>query len=123
MPINVVVANILGYPETLKNERVRMAYDRKKLEAILDSIPKGKVTRHGLIAEYFGTTARAVAPAICRYKKGNGILRVVKKGGYFPHLDDENDCSMRAKFFKSEGLKVSDDKRRVIINEEDMWKP
>lgn len=99
-----------------------MPYDRKKLERMLDNIPKGKVTRPGLLAEAFGTTARAVAPAICLYK-GEGRFRVVLKGGKFPHPDDNDDCKRRVQFFESEGLKISDNKCRVIISEEDMWRP
>ncbi|MEA1994617.1 MAG: hypothetical protein U9N18_00460 [Campylobacterota bacterium] len=92
------------------------------LEGILNSIPKGKVTRPGLLAKFLGTTARAVAPAICAYQ-GVGRLRVVLKGGHFPHLDNDADCSKRAKFLELEGLKISGDKRRVIVSEKDMWKP
>lgn len=99
-----------------------MVYDRKKLEEILDSIPKDKVTTHGLLAKSLGTTPRAVAQAICAYK-GDGRLRVVKKDGYFPHPDDDDDCSMRAQFLETGGLKTSDDKRRVVISEEELWKP
>ena len=99
-----------------------MAYDRKKLEKMIDNIPKGKVTRHGLLAKALGTTPRAVSPAVCA-SKGKGRLRVVKKGGWLPHPNDAADCLMRARFLKAEGLKMSCDNRRVIVNEHDMWVP
>jgi len=99
-----------------------MAYDREKLEKMIDNIPKGKVTRHGLLAKALGTTPRAVAPAVCA-SKGKGQLRVVKKGGWLPHPYDDADRLMRARFLKAEGLKISSDNRRVIVNEHDMWAP
>ena len=99
-----------------------MAYDRKKLEKMIDNIPKGKVTRHGLLAKALGATPRAVAPAVCA-SKSNGQMRVVKKGGWLPHPDDAADCLKRAQFLKAEGLKMSGDNRRVIVDEHDMWTP
>jgi len=99
-----------------------MGYDRKKLGEILDSIPIGKVTTHGLIAKYLGTTSRAVARGVCA-SKGVGRLKVVMKGGYFPHPDNYEDCSDRARTLIAEGLEISNDKRRVVISEENLWKP
>ena len=99
-----------------------MAYNRETLEQILNRIPTGQVTRHGLLAKALGTTARAVAPAICRFT-GPGRLRVVMKGGWFPHPDDKDDCRERARFLNAEGLHISDDGLRVLVNEEQMWRP
>jgi len=100
-----------------------MAYDREVLKNILKSIPKGRVTRHGLIGESMGTIGRAVAPFICNHKNDTERFRVVLKYGKFPHPKDKKDCSKRAKQLRSEGLEISKDNLRVIIKIEDMWKP
>lgn len=99
-----------------------MTYDIKKLEKMIDNIPKGKVTRHGLLAKALGTILRAVAPAVCA-SKSKGQMRVVKKGGWLPHPDNDADCLKRAQFLKAEGLKMSGDNRQVIVDEHDMRTP
>ena len=104
------------------NKLRREKKSTEEFEIMLNNIPKGKVTRPGLLADALGTTARAVAKAICLYKWEKRV-RVVLKGGKFPHPDNNDDCLKRAQFLESEGLKISDDKRRVIISEEDMWRP
>jgi alkylated DNA nucleotide flippase Atl1 len=99
-----------------------MAYNRNILEQMLDQIPVGRVTRHGLIGEAMQTTGRAVAPSICR-SGSPGRIRVVFKGGWFPHQDDLDDCIERAKILEREGVLISADRRRVLVKEEEMWKP
>ncbi|MDO8281155.1 MAG: hypothetical protein Q7U10_00795 [Thermodesulfovibrionia bacterium] len=99
-----------------------MAYDRKKLELMLDRIPQGKVTTHGTLAPYNDTTPRALAKAICS-SESIGRIRVLLKGGRFPHPENEYDCLERAAFLRSEGLKISENNRRVIMDEKEMWKP
>lgn len=99
-----------------------MAYDRQVLERMLNRIPVGQVTRHGLLAVAMGTTPRAVAPAVCR-STAPGSLRVVLKGGWFPHRDDFVDCLERAQILEREGVPISEDRRRVLVAEEDMWRP
>ena len=99
-----------------------MAYDRQVLEQMLHRIPVGQVTRHGLLAAAIGTTPRAVAPAVCRFT-GPGRLRVVLKGGWFPHQNAFEDCLERALVLESEGVPISKDRRRVLVAEEDMWRP
>ncbi len=99
-----------------------MTYDRKALERMLAHIPRGRVTRHGLLAAALGTTPRAVAPAVCR-SEGPGRIRVVMKGGWFPHQDDLEDCKKRARILEGEGVRISNDRRRVLVSEEAMWRP
>jgi len=99
-----------------------MAYNRKILEELLERIPKGQVTTHTLLGEFFDTTPRAVAQAVCRHK-GEGNLKVVMKDGSFPHPNSEDDCLKRAKLLRFEGLNVSGDNRRVILKSDDIWKP
>ncbi len=99
-----------------------MPYSREILEELLEKIPKGKVTTHKLLGKFLDTTARAVSPAICRHR-GKGKIRVVMKGGYFPHPGKNDDCFKRAELLKSEGLDISEDNRRVIIKEGDIWQP
>ena len=99
-----------------------MAYNRQVLERMLSQIPRGRVTRHGLLAAALGTTPRAVAPAVCR-SHAPGQIRVLLKGGWFPHQDDLDDCRKRARVLESEGLPISEDSRRVLVTEEDMWRP
>ena len=99
-----------------------MAHDRQALERMLTQIPEGRVTRHGLLAAALGTTPRAVAPAVCR-SNARGRLRVLLKGGWFPHQDDLDDCKERAQILENEGLPISDDRRRVLVRAEDMWRP
>lgn len=99
-----------------------MAYNRQVLERMLNRIPVGRVTRHGLLAAAMGTTPRAVAPAVC-LSNSPGRIRVVLKGGWFPHQDDLKDCFDRAHVIEGEGVPISEDRRRVLVAEEDMWKP
>ena len=99
-----------------------MAYDREVLERMLDRIPEGRVTRHGLLAAAMGTAPRAVAPAVCRSCSG-GRERVVLKGGWLPHQDNLDDCVSRSQFLEGEGVPISEDRRRVLVSEEDMWVP
>jgi len=99
-----------------------MAYDRKVLEQMLNQIPVGQVTRHGLLANAMQTTPRAVAPAVCR-STASGRIRVVLKGGWFPHQDDLSDCLERAQILEREGISISNDRRRVLVAEEEMWRP
>ena len=99
-----------------------MPYDRQALERMLDEIPEGNVTRHGLLAAAMGTTPRAVAPAVCRSNSA-GRIRVVLKGGWFPHQDNLEDCVARAQILEGEGVPISGDRRRVLVPEEDMWLP
>jgi alkylated DNA nucleotide flippase Atl1 len=99
-----------------------MAYDRLALEQMLTQIPRGRVTRHGLLAAALGTTPRAVAPAVCRSTLQERF-RVVMKGGWFPHQDDLEDCRRRARMLEKEGLPISNDKRRVLVTDADMWRP
>ena len=99
-----------------------MSYDRQALETLLQQIPRGRVTRHGMLAAALGTTPRAVAPAVCR-SKCPGRIRVVMKNGWLPHQDDIEDCKERARFLENEGVRISDDRRRVLVSEEEMWTP
>ena len=99
-----------------------MAYDRQVLERMVDRIPVGRVTRHGFLAAAIGTTPRAVAPAVCLLNSP-GRIRVVLKDGWFPHQDDLEDCLDRAHVLEDEGVPISEDRRRVLVAEEDMWKP
>ena len=99
-----------------------MAYERQVLERMLTRIPEGRVTRHGFLAAALGTTPRAVAPAVCRWR-GPGRIRVLLKGGWLPHQDDLDDCRQRAKTLENEGLPISPDRRRVLVTDEEMWRP
>jgi len=99
-----------------------MAYNRQVLEQMLSRIPVGRVTRHGLLAAAMGTTPRAVAPAVCR-STDYGRIRVVLKGGWFPHQDDFEDCLERALILEREGVPISENRRRVLVAEKDMWRP
>lgn len=99
-----------------------MPYNREILEELLEKIPKGKVTTHKLLGGFFDTTARAVSPAICRYR-GEGRFRIVMKNGFFPHPENDEDCLHRAELLRSEGLEISENNHRVKIKKGDIWQP
>ena len=99
-----------------------MPYDRAMLERLLDTIPRGRVTTHGILARALGTRPRAVAPAVC-HSQSAGRIRVVLQGGKLPHQDDLDDCRDRARQLEAEGIPVSDDRRRVLVTEAEMWTP
>jgi len=99
-----------------------MDCDRDKLEQLLSQIPRGRVTRHGILARELGTIPRAVARIVCRSNCQQRI-RVVMKGGLFPHQDNIEDCKERARILESEGLNITSDRRGVCVTEDEMWKP
>jgi len=99
-----------------------VSYDRAMLERMIERIPPGRVTRHGILARALGTIPRAVAPAVC-LSQSHGRIRVVLKGGLFPHQDDLADCRRRAVVLEREGVAISADRRRVLVSEEEMWIP
>jgi alkylated DNA nucleotide flippase Atl1 len=92
----------------------------EELERMLNRIPLGRVTRHGLLATAMGTTPRAVAPTVCR-STSNGRIHVVLKGGRLP--DNFKDCLKRARILENEGVPICEDRRRVLVAEEDIWRP
>ena len=94
----------------------------EELERMLNRIPLGRVTRHGLLATAMGTTPRAVAPTVCR-STSNGRIRIVLKGGRLPHQDNFKDCLKRARILENEGVPICEDRRRVLVAEEDIWRP
>ena len=101
-----------------------MPYDRQTLELMLSKIPAGRVTRHGLLAAAMNTTPRAVARAVCLcFSNKPGSKRVVLKGGWLPHQDNLEVREARARILESEGIPISEDRCRVLVAEEDMWRP